>query len=221
MTRWIIPALLLMPLPAGAAPAPLNADQQARVRCVAALAIIANDQQRGVGDWEGYPPLTVRGIKFSDAVAQALMKETGRSHNEVKAQVLAQVSAFQKEAGRAADPAALVREAADPCIVLLDTVVPPPKPPTLPQCAAALSLAFDDVKGREGMSKTAKDLAVFASVLEGRARDEMKAAGKTEAESDIVIGLERERLLAEYKANRKQGTQDKIDFRACFDMAKP
>lgn len=216
MFRWLLPALLLAPLPAQAAPKPLNPDQAGQLRCVAALAIIANDQQRGTGDWAGYPVLTARGIKFSDAVAEALMKETGQSRDALKVEVLAQVAALQKDATEAA-----VRAAADPCIVMLDRVVPAPKPPTLPQCAAALGLAFEDTKASQGMTSATKTLAVFAAVLEGRARDEMKAAGRTEAESDIVIGLEKERLLAEYKAHRKQGRQDKIDYQACFDMARP
>jgi hypothetical protein len=218
MLRWLLPALLLAPLPAQAAPKPLNPDQVGRLRCVAALAIIANDQQRGTGDWAGYPALTARGIKFSNAIAEALMKETGKSRDELKVEVLAQIAVLQKDA---ADAEAAVRVVADPCMVMLDRVAPPPKPPTLPQCAAALGLAFEDTKASQGMTSATKTLAVFAAALEGRARDEMKAAGRTEAESDIVIGLEKERLLAEYKAHRKQGRQDKIDYQACFDMARP
>ena len=84
MFRWLLPALLLAPLPAQAASKPLNPDQVGRLRCVAALAIIANDQQRGTGDWAGYPALTARGIKFSNAIAEALMKETGKSRDELK-----------------------------------------------------------------------------------------------------------------------------------------
>ena len=64
-------------------------------------------------------------------------------------------------------------------------------------------------------------LAIFAAVLDGRAREELKAAGKTEAESDVIIGLEKEKLLAEFKAHKGKGAQDKVDFPACFEMARP
>lgn len=216
MLRWMIPVLLLLPLPAQAAPERETAARQAKFRCVAALAIIANDQQRGMGDWDGYPPLAARGTKFSERVAQAAIKDSGMTQADVAQAILTELAALQQEG---ADEN--VRAIADRCIAMLDAEVPPPKPPTLLQCAVALNLAFEDEKAHQGMSKTARTLAVFAAVLEGRARDEMKAAGRTEAESDIVIGREKEKLLAEFKAHRKKGVQDKIDFQSCFDMARP
>ncbi len=221
MTRWIIPALLLAPSSAQAAPLALGTEQMAQVRCVAVLAIVANEQQRGEGGGSGYPALAIRGAKFSDLVASAVMKETGRSSQEARAEVLAQLSALQAESAQAIDPVAALREVAGPCIVMLDRFVPPPKRPTLPQCAAALTLAFEDEKAHQGMSASARTLAVFSSVLDGRAREELKAAGKTEAESDVIIGLEREKLLMEFKKHHKKGAQDKIDFQSCFEMARP
>lgn len=221
MPRWIFVALFWLPLPVLAAPVPFNADQQERLRCVAALAIIANDQQRGSGTWEAYPPLAVRGARFSDSVLAAVMKESRRSRDDVRAEILAQLATLQKDAANAPDAAANIRAVADPCIVLLDRLVPPPQPPTLPQCAAALSLAYEDEKTHRGMTKTARNLAIFGAVLESHARDEMKAAGKTEAESDTILGLEKERLLAEFKAHKGKGVQDKVDFQSCFVMAQP
>jgi hypothetical protein len=221
MPRRIALALFLAPLPVLAAPAPLSAVQQDRVRCVAVLAIMANEQQRGIGGWEDYRPLAARGAKFSERVTEALAKEKVRSRDEVRAEVLAQVAALQAEATASADPSVMLREKAGPCIAMLDVEVPLPTPPTLPQCAAALAMAFEDEKAHEGMSKTARTLAIFAAVLDGRAREELKAAGKTEAESDVIIGLEKEKLLAEFKAHKGKGTQDRIDFPACFEMARP
>lgn len=221
MTRWILFALLLVQAPAQAAPSPLGTEHVAQARCVAALAIVAGEQQRGAADWSGYPALGIRGAKFSDHVIGTLMKQTGRSREEARAAVLAQLSALQAESAQAGDPVAFLREAADPCIIMLDGLVPSPRKPTLPQCAAALTLAFEDEKAHQGMSASARTLAVFSSVLDGRARAELKAAGKTEAESDIVIGLEREKLLMEFRKHRKKGVQDKIDFQSCFEMARP
>ena len=157
----------------------------------------------------------------NSVVTAALIRETRRSPADIKAEMLAQVAALQAESVEAVDPAALVRGIADPCIVMLDQLMPPLAPPTLPQCAAALSLAYADLKGTERQSDAGKNLAVFSAVLDDRARTEMKADGKTEAESDIVIGLEKEKLMAEYKAHHRSGQQDKIDYQACFDMARP
>lgn len=221
MLRWIVPALLLVPAPVGAARTPLGSDQQARVRCVAVLAIVANEQQRGAGGWDEYPPLAARGAKFSDRVASGLIRGNGRSRDEARDEVLAQVAALQSESATSADGPTAFRDQVKPCIIMLDAEVPPPRSPTLPQCAAALNLAYEDEKAHQGMSKAARTLAVFAAVLEGRARDEMKAAGRTEAESDIAIGLEKEQLFAEFKAHGKKGTQDRIDFQSCFDRARP
>ena len=221
MFRRIAPVLLMMPQPLAAAPAPFSPDQQARVKCVAVLAIVANEQQRGVEGWEDTPPLALRGAKFSDRVGVAIVTESKRSREDVRRLVLAEVASLQAEARAAPGPTATLRERLVPCMALLDTVVPPPKPPTLVECAAALSLAYDDETAHNGMTKTARTMAIFAAVLDGRARDGLRAAGRTEAESDTVLGLEKERLLAEFKAHQGEGTQDKIDFPACFEMARP
>lgn len=221
MLRRIAPALLLVPQPLSAAPGPLSPDQQARVKCVAVLAIVANEQQRGVEGWEDMPPLALRGGKFSDRVGEVIVRESKRSREDARGLVLAELASLQAEARTAPDPTALLRERLTPCMTLLDAIVPPPKPPTLVECAAALSLAYDDEVAHGGMSKTARTMAVFAAVLGGRAREELKAAGKTEAESDVVIGLEKEKLMAEFKASQGKETQDKVDFPACFEMARP
>lgn len=221
MLRRIAPILLILPQPLAAAPAPLSPDQQARVKCVAVLAIVANEQQRGVEGWEDTPPLALRGAKFSDRVGEAIVRESKRSREDVRGLVLAEVASLQAEARTAPDPAALLRTRLAPCMALLDTIVPPPKPPTLIECAAALSLAYDDETAHGGMTKSARTMAIFAAVLDGRAREELRAAGKSEAESDTILGLEKERLAAEFKAHQSEGTQDKIDYTACFEMARP
>lgn len=221
MFRRIVPVLLLVPQPLSAAPRPLSLDQQARVKCVALLAIVANEQQRGIEGWEDTPPLAVRGAKFSDRVGEAIVKESKRSREDVRGLVLAEVASLQAEARVAPDPIAVLRERLASCMILLDAIVPPLKPPTLVECAAALSLAYDDETAHDGMSKTARTMAIFAAVLDGRAREELRAAGKTEAESDMALGLEKERLTAEFKAHQREGMQDKVDYAACFEMARP
>lgn len=216
----LILPLLVTGLPAAAAPPPLTPAEAGRVKCVATLAIVASEQERGTSEWDDLPPLGERGGRFAQIVAGELQK-AGRSESEAKASVVSAIEAMQREAGSAADPDTTVREAATDCVAMLDKAVPPPKPPTPLQCAAAVGLAYEEVKGREGMSKTAKDLDIVASVLDNRARDELRAEGKTEAEADIAIGTEKERLLAEYKAAPEGSRQTEIDFPACFAMAQP
>ncbi len=213
--------LLLAPFPLWAAPRSLGASQQDHVQCVAVLAIIANEQQRGIGGWEDVPPLAVRGAKFSDRVIQGLVKDKSRKPEAARAEILTQVAALQSEAVASGNPSAVLRARSAPCIAMLDAEVPPPQPPTLPQCAAALAMAYDDEVAHQGLTKAARTLSIFAALLDGRAREELKAEGKTDAESDIAIGLEKEKLMAEFKASEGKGTQDRIDFPACFAMARP
>lgn len=213
--------IMLASFPLRAAPNPLSTSQRDHVQCVAVLAIIANEQQRGIGGWEDLPPLAIRGAKFSDRVIQGLVKDKSRKQDAARAEVLAQVAALQSEAIASGNASAVLRARSVPCIAMLDVEVPPPQPPTLPQCAAALAMAYDDEVAHQGLTKSARTLSIFAALLDGRAREALKSEGKTDAESDIIIGLEKEKLMAEFKASEGKGTQDRIDFPACFAMARP
>lgn len=221
MLRRIVPFLMLVPQPAFAAPAPLTPEQQAQLKCVAVLAIVANEQQRGAEGWEDVPSLALRGARFSDRVGEAIVKASKQSREDVRRAVLAEVAGLQAEAQGSADPASVLRSRLGPCMAMLDALVPPPRPPSLVECAAALSLAYDDETAHNGMTKAARTMAIFASVLDGRAREELRAAGKSEAESDAVLGLEKEKLRAEFKAQQGEGKQEKVDYGACFEMARP
>jgi hypothetical protein len=213
MMMFLIPALL-----AAATPAALNSAQSEQVRCVAALAIVAHDQQSGGSDWANLPPLAKRGAHFSGTVGEVLMKTGGFTRDQVRGLIVEQVAQFQKAVGQQqiATGESLPRLTVTSCIALMDKVDPPAPPPTLPRCAAALALAYDDTHRREGLSKSAKDLATFAAVLDSRAREELRAGGKSEGEGDEVIGLAREALIADAKAG-KEGP----DIEQCFELAKP
>lgn len=199
-------------------PAALTPSQSEQVRCVAALAIVAHDQQSGGNDWLDLPPLAKRGAHFSGTVGEVLMKGSGRTRDQVRALIIDQVAGFQKSVDQQqiATGEALSRATVKSCIALMDKVDPPAPPPTLPRCAAALALAYDDTHRREGLSKSAKDLATFAAVLDSRAREELRANGKSEGEGDEAIGLAREALIADAKAGK-----DGPDMEQCFELAKP
>lgn len=214
------PLLAAAPVPAPVAQ-PLNADQAMRIRCVAALAIVASEQERGTGDWEGYPPLASDGATFAGIVGEAVMKETGRTREQVRDEILKAVAALQKQAVGSDDADGIAHAEADKCLPVLRAAVPAKPKPTLPQCAAYVALAYEEVRAREGASNTAKDLATIAAVLDHRAREMLKDEGRNEPQVDEVMGREKEHILAEAKATEAQGKSSDIDFPACFEMAAP
>jgi hypothetical protein len=89
------------------------------------------------------------------------------------------------------------------------------------QCAVYVQLAYEEVKGREGDSTTARDLKTLASVLESRARDEMRDEGLSGNEADAKLIETREAAIATEKARDPSDDSTDIDFEACFNMAKP
>lgn len=206
--------------PAIAAPRQsLTQEQAGQVRCVAALALAAYDQQRGAPGWEGFPWLPERGARFSDGVTSKLAKQTGRQRADIESDIKSAIADLQNESIEARDPMALTHALVRQCIVMLDAEIPPPAPPSLPSCAAMVAIAYDEVAAREGNSNGAKQLSNMAAILDGKAREQLRAEGKTDAEADIVIGSEKERILAASSANRERGDRDDLDFESCFARA--
>ena len=76
----IIPLLLLaVSQPAPTPPVPLNESQRRDLSCVAVLAIIASEQERGVESAFDYPLLAERGATYAGLVGKRIMDETGRT----------------------------------------------------------------------------------------------------------------------------------------------
>jgi hypothetical protein len=195
---------------AAAAPPPLTTEQQQRIRCVAVLAIVAGQQDRRTAVALEVPPIGRQGARFAQLVGDAVVKESGRTQEQVRDLILTQVKAMQQAAGPAAK---LPIEEARGCVEVMNAVAPPLPPPSSIQCAGLLKLAAEDVKRREGMSKTASDLITIASLLDNRARTELGAAGKTEAESDKELTLAREAIAAK--------PDSAPDMEACVELAQP
>jgi hypothetical protein len=191
---------------AASAPPPLTPDQQQRTRCVAILAIMAGEQQRRTAAALDLPPLARQGARFAQLVGDQMVKESGRTQAQVKDAILAEVAAVQKTAR-------LPIEEAKGCASVMNAVAPPLPPPSVVQCAGLLKLAADDVRRREGLTKAATDLITLASVLDNRARAELGAAGRSEAESDRELTLAREAIAA------KPDTAP--DMEACVELAQP
>jgi len=131
------------------------------------------------------------------------------------------VAAQQALAQDAADPDEVVRREMATCLPLLDAAVPPKPKPDLNQCAGMLQLAYEEVHDREGLSKTAQDLKTLAAVLDSRARDKMRAEGLSGQESDILLTLSRETMLADAKKLESKGQGSNLDFDHCFLLAAP
>ena len=206
-----------------AAPAPVALTETHRrdIECVAAFAILANEQKRGVPGSGVYPYVVDRGQTYAGLVGERVMAETGMSREDVRDLIVAAVDAHQREAVESADPESVVEAAVTRCEPLLNAAVPPPAVPDLPQCAAMLQLAYEEVYGREGLSPTAKDLKTLAYVLDSRAREELRAEGFSGNEMDILMTTTREKLLAESKARAAKGQGDNLDFDHCFKLAAP
>ena len=197
-------------LAAGFSPLPLTPDQQQRIRCVALLAIVAGEQERRTAAALELPPLARQGPRFAQIVGDAVVKESGRSQEQVRALILEQVAATQKAAGTSG---ALPVEDAKACLTVMNAVAPPLPPPSPVQCAGLLKLAADDVRRREGMNKTAMDLMTIASALDNRARAELTVAGRSGAESDADITLAREAISAK--------PETAPDLEAGVELAQP
>jgi len=212
--------------PAAPAPAPVSAPaltpaQREDLTCAAAFAIIASEQARGVTSALAYPTLVVRGRSYFVATAERIVAETATDDDAVGLALTGIVEDLQAQAAQSNDPAGVVDAIMTPCLAKLDAAVPLPPPPSMLQCAIYLQLAFDEVAGREGDSATARDLKTLATVLESRARDEMRDEGLSGNEADRRFIETREAIDAREKARAPDDDATDVDFEHCFTLAKP
>lgn len=213
---------LLLALAAQAAtPTELTDIQQRDLRCAAAIAIVASEQERGVESALDYPPLAERGKRYFADVGERVMQETGMTREQVREVLEQDVEQLQREAVESADPRGTVEAVMGPCLELLEESQGDVAKPGLLECTVYLTLAYEEVESREGMSATAKDLKTLATVLESRARDEMRAEGLSGNEADERLGLTRQRIEAEAMETEGSGESSDIDFTTCFELAAP
>lgn len=212
---------LALAQPAAGPPEPLEQKQQQALACVAVLAIVASEQERGVPAALDYPLLAERGATYAGLVGQQIMEDSDRSREQVRDAMIAAVAERQTTAQAAADPDEALGSEMATCLPLLDAAVPPRPKPDLTQCAGMLQLAYEEVHDREGLSKTAQDLKTLASVLDSRARDQMRAEGLSGQESDILLTRSREAMLAEARERESAGQGSNLDFEHCFTLAAP
>jgi hypothetical protein len=224
MKKLLIVALIFPTLAASPPVAPMTPDQKERINCVAAMAVAAHDQQRGAPGWEGIPWLKDRGARFAGLTGEAIMKETGRTQGEVRDEILKAVAEFQKANPEKANLQAIAREKVQECITLMDKLDPPPPLPGMTRCAAIATLAYEDERARSGNSSAAKQLGLIAAALSSYAHDDLRSQGKTQAEGDIAIGLEKEKITKAALARQTKGEDsdsDTRDFEYCASLAVP
>jgi len=199
----------------------LTETQQRDLSCIAAFAIVASQQERGIESALDYPLLTERGRIYAGLIGERIMAETGQTREQVHAAILTAVAGQQAKVKDIAEPDQVVKTEMAKCLPLLESELPPKPQPTLNQCAAMLELAYREVYGREGLSKTARDLKTLASVLDNRAREKMRNAGNSGNENDIILTQLREEMLADAKAKEKAEKSSDLDFDHCFTLAAP
>lgn len=205
---------------APAAPLPqVDADTAESLRCAAAFAIVASEQRRGLPTAMGFPPLAERGREYFVRVGARAMDKTKLSREAVRSLLEAEVAKLQEEAKGSADPEAAVMNVMNPCLERLEVEVPPLPKPTLGQCAAILSLAYDEVYAREGLSPAARDLKILANVLESRERKGLEAQGITGNRADQRVAETHDAMLKD--AVEGASGVEKYDLQVCYDLAQP
>lgn len=114
MTLRLLPVLVLLAAPALAQeagpPKPLSMQQQAAIKCSAAFALGAQAQANGRN--ASWPALAARGREFFVRTSASIMDETGRTRDQVAADLGVQARALSR-------PGEL-EAAMPPCLLLLD-----------------------------------------------------------------------------------------------------
>jgi len=208
------------PAVAPAAPMPqVDTETAAGLRCAAAFAIVASEQRRGLPTALGFPPLAERGREYFVRVGARAMDRTKLSREAVRGLLEAEVGKLQEEAKGSADPEAAVMNVMNPCLARLEVEVPPLPKPTLGQCAAILSLAYDEIYAREGLSPAARDLKILANVLDSRERKALEVQGITGNGADRRVAETHDAMLKD--AVETTSGVEKYDLQVCYDLAQP
>ena len=111
---------LFLALPAAAQDLPpFTLEHRLLLRCSAAFAIVAAEQQRGVATSLAYPPLGERGREFFVRASVRLMDDL-LPREQVEASLRAEVEALQAASAEAADPADYLDRVMQPCLSALE-----------------------------------------------------------------------------------------------------
>jgi hypothetical protein len=120
----IVPLVLsaaLLAVPAAAQEAPrFTLEHRMLLRCSAAFAIVAGEQQRGVPSAAAYPPLGGRGREYFVRASVRLMDDLELTRQQVEASLRTEVQGLQRTSREAADPAGYLDSVMRPCLSALE-----------------------------------------------------------------------------------------------------
>jgi hypothetical protein len=116
----LILAAALLAVPAAAQQPPLTLEHRMMLRCSAAFAIVAGEQQRGLATAQAYPPLAERGREYFARTGARLMDDLKLSREQTEAQLRTEAAAIQKAAAEAPDRTAYLDSLIQPCLSALE-----------------------------------------------------------------------------------------------------
>lgn len=194
-----------------------DAALRADLHCAAVFAIAATEQARGSAAAMKLPPLAVRGKRFFAETGARAVEQGGMAQEAVRDLLVADVTEMQRLA--AADPDRELAAEVKPCLVRLDAVVPPLQVPDLAQCAAILTLAWEEERAKGPQGSAARDLQTLAQVLTTRARAAFVAEGRSGDGADAAVEAARDAMRKE--ASSRPGGVDNYDIAHCYELAAP
>jgi hypothetical protein len=119
-TAWLVLSAALLAAPVAAQEPPLTLEHRMLLRCSAAFAIVATQQQSGTASALAYPPLGERGREYFVRSSVRVMDELQLSREQVEARLRTEVEALRKASSEAADPAAYLDGVMEPCLSALE-----------------------------------------------------------------------------------------------------
>ncbi|MEO6152904.1 MAG: hypothetical protein ABIT09_03990 [Croceibacterium sp.] len=111
-------AMLSLAAPAAAQDVPLSLEQTLLLRCSAAFALAAGEQQRGGAGQ--YPPLAQRGREYFVRASARLIDELQLTREQIEARLRGEVATQQQARAQAANPEAYRDGLLQPCLIALD-----------------------------------------------------------------------------------------------------
>lgn len=98
----------------------LSLEQATLLRCSAAFAIVAAEQDRGVASALAYPALKDRGKEYFVRSAAQLMDELQLTRDGVQSLLQSEVSRLHEQSRASGQPAAVVDSIMRPCLLSLE-----------------------------------------------------------------------------------------------------
>jgi hypothetical protein len=121
----MLTALVALALPVAAFADEPVADLDTAVQCAVLFGIVAGEQQRGTPQAGEYPPLAERGREFFVQTGARLIDERALSREQAGARIRSELDRLSGALTASPDRAATTRGLMGPCLVLLDSTVPP------------------------------------------------------------------------------------------------